>query len=85
MNKYTHFRRCHVCGCVNEAIGQMVSKCQNCQKPLTEFFFFDEKRALGIISESDKNPAEMISRTTALPFSEYPPLRGLTASWDELF
>ena len=36
----THFRRCHVCGAVNEKAQEEVTRCKSCDKPLAPFFYF---------------------------------------------
>lgn len=82
MKQITHIRRCHVCGGINESVGQLVSKCEKCGKHFAPFYFFNEKRALGI--PENVNNDQVRARTVALPYSEYPPLLGLTASWDEI-
>lgn len=81
MAEVVHFRVCQCCGEVNEAVGQLVTKCHSCGKHLAPFYYFDESKAMGlqpdIKSSSEKR---MISR---LPHSQYPPVFGLTAYWEK--
>jgi hypothetical protein len=76
MSQKIHYRRCHVCGELNEAPGQLVHRCDHCGKTLAPFFYFDESKVMGLVTETRK---EAESR---LPLREYPPLWGLTAYWE---
>lgn len=74
-----HVRRCHVCGEVNEAQGQLVTECNYCGKQLPPFFYYDEGVAMGL-----KTPeaAALEYKSSALPLREYPPLTGISIYWD---
>ena len=77
MESKTHFRRCHVCGTINEAPGQLVSDCSTCGKHLAPFHYFDESIFMRLPLRKDLKPiAESV-----LPFKSYPPIWGLTAYW----
>lgn len=43
-----HFRRCHVCGTVNEVENQALLKCTNCGRSFAPFYFFDENMLDGL-------------------------------------
>ncbi len=81
MNSKRHLRRCHVCGTVNEAKDQLVTKCQSCDKHLAPFYYFDESMALGL--KSQHSFEENYYKTTALPLKAYPPIFGITVYWEE--
>jgi hypothetical protein len=49
---YTHVRRCHVCGTVNEAANAAIHKCSNCGKHLAPFYYFDESKLEGLCEGS---------------------------------
>lgn len=74
-----HIRRCHVCGEVCEAQGQLVTKCEHCGKHLAPFYYFDERQAMNLISPEE---ADKEYKQSALPLKEYPPLWGLAVYWD---
>lgn len=75
MNSSIHIRRCHLCGAISEAPGQLVTSCQGCGKALAPFYFFDESKALGLAVST-------FSESTVLPRKEYPPVWGLTVYWE---
>ncbi|MFN8791546.1 MAG: hypothetical protein ACK5Y2_08855 [Bdellovibrionales bacterium] len=74
-----HLRRCHLCGHVNEASGNLVQGCTSCGKALPPFYYFDESRAAGLKTEEE---AAQDYKSSALPWREYPPILGLTAYWE---
>lgn len=83
--EHIHFRRCHVCGTMNERANSLVDRCSACSKALAPFVFFDEQHALGV---SDGRPAEEPSKksstmkiTRLATQSIYPPIWGLTVYW----
>lgn len=76
METKIHFRRCHVCGTLNEASGQLVGNCSCCGKHLAPFHYFDESIFMGLPLRK-----ELQNRETNLPFKSYPPIWGLTAYW----
>lgn len=76
MSQKVHFRRCHVCGELNEAADDLVRHCHQCGKTLAPFFYFDESKVMGLAVQSQK------AQETKLPLREYPPLWGLTAYWE---
>lgn len=73
-----HFRRCHVCGQVNEGSGSLVTTCSDCGKHLNPFYYFNECKILDY--PSDKHEQAYFSN--ALPLKEYPPIIGLTVYWE---
>ncbi|MEK6773898.1 MAG: hypothetical protein AABY64_08150 [Bdellovibrionota bacterium] len=76
MSQKVHYRRCHVCGELNEASGNLVRQCSHCGKSLAPFFYFDESKVMGIVVEPRQ------TQDSKLPLREYPPLWGLTAYWE---
>lgn len=81
MSDKIHYRVCHVCGEVNEAEDSLVTECKSCGKHLAPFYYFDESRAMGLKSpERSVFEERMMSR---LPYSQYPPVFGLTAYWEQ--
>jgi hypothetical protein len=76
METKIHFRRCHICGTLNEAPGQLVANCSCCGKHLAPFHYFDESIFMGLPLRK-----EYQTRETNLPFKSYPPIWGLTAYW----
>ncbi len=76
-----YLRRCHICGEVCECEGYIPEKCLHCGKSLAPFYYFDEAKALGLIREVDVDLSEEHYKTTALPLTNYPCLRGLTVIW----
>jgi hypothetical protein len=83
-NTHIHFRRCHVCGEMNESENKLVERCFHCKKSLAPFVFFDEKKALGIADVSPENPLKKASSykiTRLATQSIYPPIWGLTVYW----
>lgn len=84
-SEHIHFRRCHICGTMNERQNVLVDRCGSCSKAFAPFVFFDEQNALGI---SDGRPAEEPSKksstmkiTRLATQSIYPPIWGLTVYW----
>jgi hypothetical protein len=76
METKIHFRRCHVCGTLNEAPGQLVTDCTQCGKHLAPFHYFDESIFMGLPLKQDKS-----LEISPLPYKSYPPIWGLTAYW----
>lgn len=86
--EHVHFRRCHVCGHVNELPGAVIHSCGSCGKSLQPLLFYNEARRLGIEAKGDATAEERMQseqseqyRFTALPLKEYPPLFGVVAYW----
>lgn len=79
MGSKVHVRRCHVCGEVNEAKGELVHDCGHCGKHLAPFYYFNEKRAMNLISQEE---ADKEYKSSALPLKDYPLLWGLSVYWD---
>jgi hypothetical protein len=77
METKIHFRRCHVCGTLNEAPGKLVADCSSCGKHLAPFHYFDESIFMGLPLRKEEKRLE----TSPLPYKSYPPLWGLTAYW----
>jgi len=77
METKVHFRRCHVCGTLNEAPGQLVTTCTHCQKHLAPFHYFDESIFMGLPQRRELKSSE----SSLLPYKSYPPIWGLTAYW----
>lgn len=77
METKIHFRRCHVCGTLNEAPGQLVSNCCKCGKHLAPFHYFDESIFMGLPLRKEAKSNE----NSPLPYKSYPPIWGLTAYW----
>lgn len=73
MSKRIHFRVCHVCGAVNEKHEEQVERCEHCGKFMAPFVFFDVMVMM--------TPMEDQLRPPLAP-GEYPPLTGLSASWE---
>lgn len=73
MKEPVHYRRCHLCGTMNQCEGDSVERCLECGKVLAPFFYFDE-RLVAIPSDNHLRPP--------LLMSEYQPVRGLTVVWD---
>lgn len=82
---HIHFRRCHICGTMNERENSLVDRCGSCHKSLAPFVFFDEKRALGVTdeppTETPSKRASSIKITRIATETIYPPLWGLTVYW----
>ncbi len=74
---HIHFRRCHICCAINSKEEDLVSRCEACGKFLAPFYYFDERRALGLMSKLDVKAI-----TTSLPREEYPPVHGISVYWD---
>ena len=81
MESKSHFRRCHLCGAVNVAEGELVEDCESCGKHLAPFYFFDESRAMGL-HNSNLSSSEEKAFYSSLPRNEYPPIWGLTVYWE---
>jgi len=82
--EHIHFRRCHICGALNEESFHLVDRCGVCQKAFAPFVFFDERKALGISDEGPEHPAKKASSykiTRLASESNYPPIWGLTVYW----
>ncbi|MCM2354733.1 MAG: hypothetical protein NDI63_14030 [Pseudobdellovibrio sp.] len=83
--EHIHFRRCHVCGTMNERANSLVDRCDSCNKALAPFVFFDEQRALGVSDETPKEEpskrASTIKITRLATETIYPPIWGLTVYW----
>lgn len=79
MSEKVHVRRCHVCGEINEAQGGLVDRCDHCGKHLAPLYYFNEKRAMNLISQEE---ADKEYKSSALPLRDYPPLWGLSVYWD---
>ena len=73
MEKPVHFRRCHMCGAINEVFEGKVEKCIQCTKSLAPFYYFDDRLAV-IATDSELR--------THIPEREYAPIHGLTAYWE---
>jgi hypothetical protein len=82
---HIHFRRCHICGTMNERESSLVDRCGSCNKSLAPFVFFDEKRALGVTDEAPQEApskrASTIKITRVATETIYPPIWGLTVYW----
>jgi hypothetical protein len=74
--KYTHIRRCHVCGTVNEAANSAVHKCHICGKHLAPFYYFDESKLDGL-----KEGDAYLSTWKQSP--SFNPIYGLSSYWQE--
>lgn len=72
MKKPVHFRRCHICGHVNEH-ARPIQKCGNCNKSLAPFYYFDEK-FIPVLSDFNMRPPSIQGA--------YGPIQGLTAYWE---
>lgn len=71
------FRRCHVCGTINELHthrDNMVHSCDGCGKHLAPFYFFEESEQSGVAD----NGLQMSLRKEAIG---YQPLWGFSAYW----
>ncbi|MBX2988951.1 MAG: hypothetical protein KF802_13765 [Bdellovibrionaceae bacterium] len=79
MANKVHVRRCHVCGEITEAEGQLVEQCHHCGKHLSPFYYFNERLAMNLISPQE---ADKEYKSSALPLREYPPVWGLTVYWE---
>ncbi|MGZ3806190.1 MAG: hypothetical protein ACXVB4_18395 [Pseudobdellovibrionaceae bacterium] len=77
MESKIHFRRCHICGTLNEASGKLVATCTECGKHLAPFYYFDEGIFMGLPLRREVKP----STESILPYKSYPPIWGLTAYW----
>ncbi len=83
--EHCHFRRCHICGMMNERNSQLVDKCSACNKSLAPFVFFDEKKALGL--SADESPEDRAKKTCTIKITRlatqtiYPPIWGITVYW----
>ena len=70
-SQLVHFRRCHICGCVNESNDE-VAKCEACEKPMARFYYFDANRAN---IYTDDRLREQVAG------DEYQPIHGLSLLW----
>jgi hypothetical protein len=65
--KLVHFRRCHMCGAMNEkknCIGSSgpplrVEQCEDCLQFLVPFFFCNEKQVEGLSDQSRHRPSTL--------------------------
>lgn len=73
MHKPIHFRRCHVCGNLNELSEGRVERCEQCHKHLCQFFYFDDR-----FTEATDDIAVRPRKS----MGEYLPILGLTVYWD---
>ena len=76
MDKPIFFRRCHLCGAINQSAVERVQLCQPCGHILTPFFYFDE-RELPVMHEAQ------VRQKTSYD-NQYAPIHGLTAYWDDM-
>jgi hypothetical protein len=74
MSEEIHFRRCHVCGAMNESNGEKVKKCDHCGKQLAPFYYFDESQIIGF---DDKGRDDHIAGVS----DGYRPIWGLAVVW----
>ena len=74
--KFTHVRRCHVCGHVNESDHSAVHKCDGCGKYLAPFYYFDESQLDGL-----KENGFYLSLWKSI--HAYHPIWGLSTYWDD--
>lgn len=87
--EHIHFRRCHICGVINERAQSLVDRCGHCHKFLAPFVFFDEQVALGIPDDRPEGvrkeePSKKVSTikiSRAATQNNYPPIWGLTVYW----
>ncbi|MFN3697003.1 MAG: hypothetical protein ACK4VO_06125 [Pseudobdellovibrio sp.] len=86
--EHIHFRRCHICGELNEKSYHLVERCGHCQKAFAPFVFFDERKALGVSNDiSDEGPDHPAKKASSYKItrlaseSNYPPIWGLTVYW----
>jgi len=73
MKKPIHYRRCHVCGTLNQQREHKVENCCSCGKYLCPFFYFDD-RLISVYCDTALRPLQLVG--------EFPPLQGLTAYWE---
>jgi len=73
MSKAMHFRRCHVCGRLNERQSTKVEKCNFCGKSLAPFYYFDD-RFVAVQGDMTLRPPMLED--------EYCPIQGLTVYWE---
>ena len=73
MQKPIHFRRCHVCGCLNEKSDGKVDRCENCGKYLCQFIYFDD-RLMSTPADNHEKPMQLTG--------DCQPIHGLTVYWD---
>ncbi|MBK9039960.1 MAG: hypothetical protein IPL83_12490 [Bdellovibrionales bacterium] len=73
MQKPTHFRRCHVCGNLNQMQERRVECCSHCGKHLCQFFYFDDRLVV--------TPQDCGLRPRQLA-GECLPIQGLTVYWE---
>lgn len=67
-----YFRRCHICGSLNETKDEHVQRCTHCNKPFAKFQYYDDKYT-PIFSDCQPLPEYREG--------EYIPIRGLTVYW----
>ncbi|MDZ4660518.1 MAG: hypothetical protein SGJ18_02745 [Pseudomonadota bacterium] len=72
MESTLHFRRCHICGQVNENRTLPVEKCKFCGKVMAPFYYFDEAKAEAI-TDNGMRP-EYFGH-------QFKPLYGLSTYW----
>jgi hypothetical protein len=69
------YRRCHVCGALNETGLSHVERCAACRKPLAQFQYFDD-RDTPVVSDAHLRPV--------YADGECIPIHGLTVHWETL-
>jgi hypothetical protein len=70
MSEKTYFRRCHICGGLNENKDENIEHCQFCGKAWAPFYFFNE---LARYTDAD----EVIEAKE----DEFQPIVGLSTYW----
>ena len=73
MEKPIHYRRCHVCGGMNQITKGKVMGCSHCGRSLAPFYYFDDTYTQ-VLSENQVRLEEAEH--------EYRPIYGLTVYWD---
>ena len=75
MKKPIHYRRCHLCGTLNQQTERKVESCSCCGKHLCQFFYFDD-RLTGVHCDTALRPLQLAG--------EFSPIKGLTVYWEAL-
>lgn len=70
MDDRIYFRRCHICGGLNEHENEQIERCEHCGKALAPFYFFNE-----IAHSSDPEKVVEVEE------GEFQPIVGLTVYW----
>ena len=73
MQKPVHYRRCHVCGTLNQQKERKVENCSQCGKHLCQFFYFDD-RLTSVPCDTALRPMQFAG--------EFYPIQGLTVYWE---